>query len=109
KGDIEIDPTKQEKLNSFRERAKQMRPDSPVHRVYATFNNLDEFVKKVIHAVADLRRYLDEKGSTATQPHITSNAATVPAVHDSSSDDSIGFIYTFSSLLIKSDFRDRGL
>jgi hypothetical protein len=95
KGDIETDPTKREKLNVFRERAKQMRPDSPVHRVYATFNNLDEFVKKGIHAAANLRRYLDEKDSTAALPHITSHAATVPAVHDSRSDDSIGFIYTF--------------
>jgi hypothetical protein len=63
--DFEIDPVKKEKLNAFRERAKQMKPDSPVHRVYATFDSLEEFTRKAIHAVAGLRRYLDEKGTAA--------------------------------------------
>jgi hypothetical protein len=32
KADVEADPTKQNKLNAFRDRAKQMKPDSPVQR-----------------------------------------------------------------------------
>jgi len=57
--DIETDTGKKEKLKVFRERAKQMKPGSPVHRVYATFDTLEEFKEKAIHAVAGLRRYLD--------------------------------------------------
>ena len=37
--DIETNAAKRKKLNAFRERAKQMGPDSPVHRVYATFDS----------------------------------------------------------------------
>lgn len=66
--DVETDTAKRKKLNAFRERAKQMKPDSPVHRVYATFDGLEEFTSKAIHAVAALRRYLDEKGTPSTQP-----------------------------------------
>jgi hypothetical protein len=57
--DVEIDTDKRGKLNAFRERAKQMKPGLPVHRVYATFDSLEEFKEKAIHAVANLRRYLD--------------------------------------------------
>src|ERR1035438_1635998 len=35
--------------------------DSQVHRVYVTFDSRKEFDSKAIHAVADLRRYLDEQ------------------------------------------------
>jgi len=73
--DVETDPTKREKLISFRERAKQMEPVSPVHRVYDTFNSVEAFSRKAIHAIASLRRYLDEKNvstihspSTGTEP-----------------------------------------
>ena len=38
-----------------------MKPDSQVHRVYATFDSLEEFKEKAIQAVAGLRRYLDDK------------------------------------------------
>jgi hypothetical protein len=58
--DIESDPGKKVKLNAFRERAKQMGPDSLVHRVYATFDSLEEFTRKAIHSVSELRRLLDE-------------------------------------------------
>jgi Domain of unknown function (DUF4062) len=59
--DSETDAGIIEKLNRFRERAKQMKPDSPVHRVYATFDSLEEFKSEAIYAVAGLRRYLDGK------------------------------------------------
>ena len=65
--DIETETSKREKLNAFRERAKQMKPDSPVHRVYATFDSLEDFNSKAIHAVANLRRYLDETGARSAQ------------------------------------------
>ena len=47
-----------------------MRPDSRVHRVYATFDSLEEFSSQANQAVADLRRYLDDqnKSTTATLP-----------------------------------------
>jgi len=62
--DVELDTAKREKLNAFRERAKQMTPGSEVHRVYATFASLPEFREKAIHAAAGLRRYLDQHPAT---------------------------------------------
>jgi hypothetical protein len=59
--DVETDPGKKNKLNAFRERAKQMKPGETVHRVYDTFESLEDFTSKAIHAVAGLRRYLDER------------------------------------------------
>jgi hypothetical protein len=75
KADVETDCGKKEKLNAFRERAKQMKPDLPVHRVYAVFDSLEDFNSKAIHAVAALRRYLDEKATPSAQPQ---SAAAVP-------------------------------
>lgn len=66
--DVETNAAKRTKLNAFRERAKQMKLDSQVHRVYAPFESLEDFTAKAINAVADLRRYLDEKGTPSTQP-----------------------------------------
>src|ERR1035437_8617346 len=42
--------------------------DSQVHRVYATFDSLEEFKEKATPAVADLRRYLDDQGTPAPEP-----------------------------------------
>lgn len=77
KADVETDPAKIEKLNAFRKRAKQMKPGSQVHRVYATFNSLEEFTSRATQAVAGLRRYLDERDQPATQPQ-----PAVPAVDE---------------------------
>ena|ERR1035437_1372066 len=66
KADVEPSAAKKRKLNAFRERAKQMK-DSKVHRVYVTFGNLGDFKEKAIHAVAELRRYLDVQGTPAPQ------------------------------------------
>jgi hypothetical protein len=57
--DVETDPARIKKLNAFRERAKLMKPNSQVHRVYAIFNSLEEFNAKAIHAVAGFRRHLE--------------------------------------------------
>jgi len=72
--DVEIDPVKREKLTRFRERAKQMSPDSQVHRVYATFESLEEFERKAIHAVARLRRHL----SGAAAPPVEEQRDPIP-------------------------------
>ncbi|HLL72257.1 MAG TPA: DUF4062 domain-containing protein [Pyrinomonadaceae bacterium] len=65
--DIETNATKRKKLKAFREQAKKMKPDSPVHRVYATFDSLEEFKEKANQAVAGLRRHLDEQTARPTQ------------------------------------------
>jgi len=61
--------TGRKRLSKFRERAKQMGPDSRVHRVYATFNSLDDFALKATKSVAGLRRYLEERVSPTIQAH----------------------------------------
>jgi len=66
--DIEADAARKEKLNAFRERAKKMRPGSPVHRVYKVFNDLHEFEVAAMQSVAELRRYFDEQSKLSGQP-----------------------------------------
>jgi hypothetical protein len=61
KKDVESDPTKLAKLNAFRERAKKMGPDTEVHRVYATFNSLEEFKEKAGKSISDLRLFLEKQ------------------------------------------------
>ena len=70
KRDVEKDPEKERKLNSFRQRAKRMREDSEVERVYEVFNNLDEFGRAAINAVAKLRRFLDEQVRPEDRPAV---------------------------------------
>lgn len=60
KVDFEASAAKEKKLKAFRERAKRMSPDSFVHRVYATFDSLEEFKEKAAQSVVGLRRYLDQ-------------------------------------------------
>lgn len=63
--DVEPDPDKRTKLDAFKKRAKQMRPGSTVHRVYSTFQSLDEFDRQANQAIAGLRQFL---GSLAAPP-----------------------------------------
>lgn len=58
KADIERDAEKEQKLNAFRERAKQHAPGSKVNRVYATFNSLDEFKNQLAPSLAELSKHL---------------------------------------------------
>src|SRR5271155_1596753 len=84
KKDVEPNAAKERKLNAFRERAKRMGPDSQVHRVYATFVSLEDFTVKAMHAVAGLRRYLDQRAAAGTQPtpaHLPP-ALTMPIPHE---------------------------
>lgn len=61
--EVETNAAKSRKLKAFRERAKKMSPDSQVHRVYATFESIEEFREQAGRAVASLRRYLDEQSA----------------------------------------------
>jgi len=80
--DIEINAAKRKKLSAFRKRAKEMKPGSTVHRVYATFNTLEEFNSEAIQAVAGLRRYLDELDQDSDSDTYGAQAAvTVPGIH----------------------------
>ncbi len=84
--DIERDDEKEAKLNAFRERAKQMSSESIVHRVYAEFNNLDEFKEKIAPSLAKLSQHLDkptqtdpsESETTPTSTEINSNTIPKP-------------------------------
>lgn len=67
KADIETDADKIAKLNAFRERAKEM-GDSKVHRIYAAFDNLEDFTRKAIHAIAALRRTAEAEAPAECDP-----------------------------------------
>jgi Domain of unknown function (DUF4062) len=84
-GNVETNASRRKKLSAFRERAKKMTRDSHVHRVYATFESLEEFKSQAIHAVANLRRYLDEQLATLQDHSVTVVEAepyTIPAPPD---------------------------
>lgn len=57
--DVETDAEKIEKLEAYRERAKE-------GRIYVVFESLEDFTQQAIHAVANLRRHLEEKSESAT-------------------------------------------
>ncbi|HYV82091.1 MAG TPA: DUF4062 domain-containing protein [Pyrinomonadaceae bacterium] len=84
-GNVETNASRRKKLSAFRERAKKMTRDSHVHRIYATFESLEEFRSQAIHAVANLRRYLDEQ-SVAAPDHsaivIEAEPNTIPSPPD---------------------------
>jgi hypothetical protein len=83
--DVELDLENRKKLQAFRERAKQMGPDAPVHRVYDTFNSLEQFKEKAARAVAELEDYLQAQAAaapvaqSAASPPATAEAARGPA------------------------------
>ncbi len=64
KDHVETIAAKRKKLNTFRERAKKMTADSLVHRVYATFDSLEEFQEKIGPSLAELRRHLDAQSES---------------------------------------------
>jgi hypothetical protein len=72
KQDVEIDPEKIKKLEAYRERAKE-------GRIYVVFNSLDDFRGQAIHAVASLRRYLEEQDARSIQlPQADASAPAQP-------------------------------
>ena len=54
KTDIETHLEKLRKLNDFRERAKRMRADGQVQRVYETFDSLEQFSTAAALAIGNL-------------------------------------------------------
>jgi tetratricopeptide (TPR) repeat protein len=56
--DVETDSDKKKKLMDFRERAKRMREDSDVERVYETFESLEQFSTRAAIAIGHLARHL---------------------------------------------------
>jgi hypothetical protein len=57
--DVELDPDKRTSWMPSASGAKQMKPGTSVHRVYATFDSLEDFTAKAIQSVADPRRHLE--------------------------------------------------
>ncbi|HEV7893609.1 MAG TPA: DUF4062 domain-containing protein [Pyrinomonadaceae bacterium] len=73
--DVESDPEKKRKLEEYRERAKQ-------GRMYEVFESLEDFTKKAIHAVANLRSYLDKQSAPPAPPppaHAPTSAEAEPS------------------------------
>jgi len=64
--DVELDSDKRAKLDAFRERAKRMKEGSPIERVYAVFESLDDFKAKIGPSLAELRRHLDASAVPGT-------------------------------------------
>ncbi|HEX6183377.1 MAG TPA: DUF4062 domain-containing protein [Pyrinomonadaceae bacterium] len=68
--EVETEPEKMKRLEAYRERAKE-------GRIYVVFNSLEDFTKQAIHAVASLRRYLEEQSAPpARTPLDDARAAT---------------------------------
>lgn len=63
--DIESDKIKKRKLDAFREKAKKMNENSDVTRVYAEFNNIEDFKEKLSSALKQLP--IDLKKDTTTK------------------------------------------
>ncbi len=59
KNDVEPDPAKMAKLDAFRERAKKQTPGKALDRVYAVFDSLEEFERKLGSSIADLSKLLE--------------------------------------------------
>jgi hypothetical protein len=98
KADIESDPDKLKKLNEFRERAKRMRNDSEVHRIYEVFDSLEQFSTAAATAIGNLVRYLERSASTEqrgvgqTLPRTISNIPITVPRHFLGRDDDLAAI-----------------
>jgi len=97
--DIELDPVKRKKLDAFRERAKQMKSGSKVERVYAVFNDLQEFTSEASIAVGQLTRDIGpcatNAGSAtpeASAPETISNIPIAVPAHFLGRDDDLAAI-----------------
>lgn len=62
---VETNPAAREKLQRFTERAKLIRSDSKIQRVYAVFNSVAEFTEKAFQSVAELRKSHPDTHRTA--------------------------------------------
>lgn len=76
--DVETDAAQIEKLNRFRERAKKMREDSDVERIYETFESKEDFATRAAIAVGKLSESLKaEIGSTEASEEFASPKANI--------------------------------
>lgn len=73
RADVETDPEKLQKLNAFRERAKEMGPGSPVHRVFAVFNDLPHFVDLANNSVGGLPEFLYQTSAQTAPIQVSSH------------------------------------
>jgi hypothetical protein len=100
---LEAKAANRKRLSAFRERAKEMGPDTKVHRVYATFGSLDQFKEMAAQSVSDLRIHLETKcgvdaknsgdfgeGSSRESPH--------PDPKEISSIDELKYLYSITDL-----------
>ncbi len=71
KADVETDAEKIKKLEAYRRRAQE-------GRIYVDFNGVDDFTQKAIHAVASLRRYLEERAEPPAQQPTDAAPAPIP-------------------------------
>jgi tetratricopeptide (TPR) repeat protein len=59
KADVETDPDKRKKLDVFRDRAKRMRADGEVQRIYETFESLEQFAPAAAIAFGNLIQQIE--------------------------------------------------
>lgn len=63
---IETVASKKKKLRAFIEKAKKMADGSSVNRVYAVFNSLDEFEKKIGPSILRMQKFVTNYDATET-------------------------------------------
>jgi hypothetical protein len=66
--DVETSPENKVKLDAFRERAKQMRADGAVERIYEVFNSRGDFAKAASIALGKLSPALEDYRASQDQP-----------------------------------------
>ena len=66
KADVESDPAKAAKLEAFKARARQKRPDSEVERLYEEFHSREDFATKAAIALGRLADYLRRRSGPAS-------------------------------------------
>ncbi|MEA3014664.1 MAG: hypothetical protein QOD42_3209 [Sphingomonadales bacterium] len=68
--DIELDPDRRAKLAAFKARAKLMRNEGKVERVWEPFNSLEDFAERVGPAIGNLARELElpDNAAAAAEP-----------------------------------------
>ncbi len=65
--DIELNPDNRKKLDAFRERAKRMGGGGEIERVYAVFDNVQDFIIKAANAVGGLTHHLGPSGADSVE------------------------------------------
>ena len=77
--DFESDSEKLKKLNAFRQRAKLMKPDGKINRVYEMFESPEDFALKAATAIALLVAGLKQPGNERAGPNKSREEPSRPA------------------------------